>query len=146
MKLAIKYLLALTVICHGNKAFSQTEPVGDPEKVHTYVELMPRFPGGDEGLIKFITTHLVYPPAAVENNVEGKVLVQFVVDRQGYVKDVKVFRSVNRELDSAAISVVKLMPRWTPGSQDGEPVNVRYSLPVTFRLNDPTPPAQPKKD
>lgn len=104
------------------------------EKVFTHVEQMPQFPGGDAELYKFINNNLNYPAMAIENGVQGKVIVQFVVTKDGSVGNVKVARSVDRDLDNEAVRVCKKLPKFIPGKQNGQPVNVWYTLPVTFRL------------
>lgn len=106
------------------------------EEVFTHVEQMPKFPGGDAELYKFIRNNLNYPAMAIENNVEGRVVVQFVVTKDGSIGNVKVVRSVDRDLDNEAIRVCKKLPKFIPGKQNGQPVNVWYTLPVTFKLQN----------
>ena len=106
------------------------------EEVFTHVEQMPKFPGGDAELYKFISNNLNYPAMAIENNVEGRVVVQFVVTKDGSIGNVKVVRSVDRDLDNEAIRVCKKLPKFIPGKQNGQPVNVWYTLPVTFKLQN----------
>ena len=106
------------------------------EEVFTHVEQMPKFPGGDAELYKFISNNLNYPAMAIENNVQGRVVVQFVVTKDGSIGNVKVVRSVDRDLDNEAIRVCKKLPKFIPGKQNGQPVNVWYTLPVTFKLQD----------
>jgi len=104
------------------------------EEVFNLVEQMPQFPGGEQALMKYLQSHINYPPMAAENNVQGKVVVQFVVDKTGRVGDVKVVRSVDKELDREAARVCKSLPKFTPGRQNGHPVSVWYTLPVFFKL------------
>lgn len=106
------------------------------EEVFTHVEQMPKFPGGDAELYKFINDNLNYPAMAIENNVQGRVVVQFVVTKDGSIGNVKVVRSVDRDLDNEAIRVCKKLPKFIPGKQNGQPVNVWYTLPVTFKLQN----------
>lgn len=106
------------------------------EEVFTHVEQMPKFPGGDAELYKFIRNNLNYPAMAIENNVQGRVVVQFVVTKDGSIGNVKVVRSVDRDLDNEAIRVCKKLPKFIPGKQNGQPVNVWYTLPVTFKLQN----------
>ena len=106
------------------------------EEVFTHVEQMPKFPGGDAELYKFISNNLNYPAMAIENNVQGRVVVQFVVTKDGSIGNVKVVRSVDRDLDNEAIRVCKKLPKFIPGKQNGQPVNVWYTLPVTFKLQN----------
>ena len=104
------------------------------EEVFRSVEQMPQFPGGEAALMKYLQSHINYPPMAAENNVQGKVVVQFVVDKTGKVGEVKVVRSVDKDLDREAVRVCKSLPKFTPGRQNGQAVSVWYTLPVTFKL------------
>ena len=104
------------------------------EEVFRSVEQMPQFPGGEAALMKYLQSHINYPPMAAENNVQGKVIVQFVVDKTGKVGEVKVVRSVDKDLDREAVRVCKSLPKFTPGRQNGQAVSVWYTLPVTFKL------------
>lgn len=103
-------------------------------KIFTAAEQMPQFPGGEGELMKYISANIKYPPIAMENNVHGKVVVQFVVNRDGTIGDVKVARGRDPDLDSEAVRVVKKLPRFKPGRVNGQPVNVWYTLPITFKL------------
>ncbi len=108
------------------------EPVED--KVFTSVEQMPQFPGGDVALLKYISDHIKYPTIAMENNVQGKVVVQFVVTRDGSIGEVKVARGKDPDLDKEAVRVVKTLPKFIPGKMNGQAVNVWYTLPINFKL------------
>ena len=112
----------------------EEKPKEVKEEIFRSVEQMPQFPGGDAALMKFLQSHINYPPMAAENSVQGKVILQFVVEKDGKVGEVKVARSVDKDLDREAIRVVKTLPRFTPGRQNGQPVRVWYTLPVTFKL------------
>lgn len=105
-----------------------------PVEVFTAVEQMPQFPGGDEALLKYLSSHINYPPMAAENNVQGRVVIQFVVDKNGKVGEVKVVRSVDKDLDREAVRVCMSLPKFIPGRQNGVPVSVWYTLPVSFKL------------
>ena len=104
------------------------------EEIFRSVEQMPQFPGGEAALMKYLQSHINYPPMAAENNVQGRVVVQFVVDKTGRVGEVKVVRSVDKDLDREAVRVCKSLPKFTPGRQNGQAVSVWYTLPVTFKL------------
>ncbi len=104
------------------------------EEIFRSVEQMPQFPGGEAALMKYLQSHINYPPMAAENNVQGRVVVQFVVDKTGKVGEVKVVRSVDKDLDKEAVRVCKSLPKFTPGRQNGQAVSVWYTLPVTFKL------------
>lgn len=118
----------------------RSEPLYKPQpvnrnEVYDVVEQMPSFPGGISGLRTYLNQNIRYPAEAQENCVQGRVVVSFVVGKDGHISDVTVLRSVDPSLDKEAIRVVRNMPRWTPGKQGGEPVKVRYNVPVSFRLN-----------
>ena len=105
-----------------------------PEEIFKSVEQMPQFPGGEAALMKFLASHINYPPMAAENNVQGRVVVQFVVDKTGKVGEVKVVRNVDKDLDREAVRVCQALPKFTPGRQNGRPVSVWYTLPIQFKL------------
>ncbi|MGN0231607.1 MAG: energy transducer TonB, partial [Muribaculaceae bacterium] len=106
----------------------------EKEEVFRAVEQMPQFPGGDAELMKFLRDNIVYPAMAQENNVQGKVIVQFVVTKTGDIGEVKVVKSVDRDLDNEAVRLVKKLPKFIPGRMNGQAVNVWYTLPVQFKL------------
>ena len=112
----------------------EEKPVEKKEEIFKSVEQMPQFPGGEAALMKYLQSHINYPPMAAENNVQGRVVVQFVVDKTGKVGEVKVVRSVDKDLDKEAVRVCKSLPKFTPGRQNGQAVSVWYTLPVTFKL------------
>ena len=103
-------------------------------KVFDVVEQMPSFPGGEGALMKYLSENIKYPVVAQENGVQGRVVVSFVVEKDGSITDVKVARSVDPSLDREATRVVKSMPHWIPGKQNGSAVRVKYNVPVSFRL------------
>ena len=105
------------------------------DSVYEVAEVMPEFPGGTQALFKFISENLEYPQHAINGQIEGRVVVQFVVDKTGKVGNIQVVRSIDKLLDQAAIDVVRALPAWKPGMQNGQPVNVRYTLPVSFKLS-----------
>ena len=112
-------------------------PAPKPEvatKVFDVVEEMPSFPGGSAALMSYLSSNTKYPVVAQENGVQGRVIVSFVVERDGSISDVKVARSVVPSLDREAQRVVKSMPKWKPGKQNGSAVRVKYTVPVVFRL------------
>ena len=112
-------------------------PAPKPEvsnKVFDVVEEMPHFPGGAAALQAFLSSNTKYPVVAQENGVQGRVIVSFIVERDGSITDVRVVRSVDPSLDREASRVVRSMPRWSPGKQNGSAVRVKYTVPVVFRL------------
>ena len=141
----IVVLLMMTV---GNIACAQNVPlIIDPDKVDQYlaerkdtinvydcVEQMPSFPGGTQKLKEFIEENLRYPKELEESCVQGRVIVRFIVERNGKLSNVKVVKSVYPVLDKEALRIVKLMPRWIPGRQNGITVRVKFYIPIIFRL------------
>ncbi|MCM1078865.1 MAG: TonB family protein [Bacteroidales bacterium] len=126
----------------GGTVLKAVEEIAAPEppkheeenKVFDVVEQMPAFPGGPAALMQYLSSHVKYPAVAEENGISGRVTVQFVVERDGSVTDVKTMKSVDPSLDREAERVVKSMPKWIPGKQNGSPVRVKYFVPVVFRL------------
>lgn len=104
------------------------------EKPFVTVEQMPTFPGGDSEMMKFIQRELKYPPVAQENGVQGRVIVRFVVTPTGAISGVEVLRGFDKACDTEAMRVVKAMPKWVPGKQNGREVSVYFTLPVVFKL------------
>ena len=151
---AIKYLMmgaviaGATIITHAQTenggtvliakgTITQSEPpkrVEEKNKVFDIVEQMPSFPGGPAQLMKWLAEHVQYPTVAQENSVQGRVIIAFVVERDGSITDVNVVRSVDPSLDKEAVRVVSNMPKWIPGKQDGAPVRVKYNMSLTIRL------------
>lgn len=119
-------------VLKAKEVIAQEKPV--EEKVFDVVEQMPQFPGGDAALFEYLSTHIKYPTIAEENGVQGRVIVTFVVERDGSITDVKVVKAVDPSLDKEASRVVAGMPKWIPGKQNGSAVRVKYTVPVTFRL------------
>ena len=117
----------------GETAEGETNNMVESE-VYNMVEEAPQFPGGVQELMKYLGENLKYPVAAQNAGKQGNVVCQFVVKSDGTIGDIKVVRSISPELDEEAIRVIKAMPAWTPGKKDGKAVNVRYTLPVAFRL------------
>ena len=107
----------------------------DEEVVFVVVETMPEFPGGQQALFKYLSENVKYPAIAQENGIQGRVICQFVVNKDGKIVDVEVVRSGgDPSLDKEAIRVIKSMPPWKPGKQRGKAVRVKYTVPVNFRL------------
>lgn len=104
------------------------------ETIYTWAEEMPKFPGGDIELLKFFSENIVYPEIAKRAGVEGKVILSFVVDQKGKVSDIKVLKGIGAGCDEEAIRVLKIMPDWKPGKQNGTPVMTKLDIPVVFKL------------
>ncbi len=103
-------------------------------KVFDVVEQMPSFPGGTSALMSYLNSNVKYPVVAQENGVQGRVVISFVVEKDGSITDVQVVKSVDPSLDREASRVVRSMPRWNPGKQNGQAVRVKYDVPVSFKL------------
>lgn len=122
-------------VLKAKEEIAQPEPPKEEEnKVFDVVEEQPSFPGGQGALRQWLRDNIKYPVIAAENGIEGRVIVQFVVSKTGSISGVTVARGVDPSLDKEAVRVVSSMPNWTPGRQNGTTVNVRYTLPVTFKL------------
>jgi protein TonB len=120
---------------HVEEKIAEPEPPKVEEtKVFDVVEQMPSFPGGPSALMQYLSSNIKYPVVAEENGVQGRVVCTFVVERDGSITDVRVVKSVDPSLDKEAMRVVKSMPKWIPGKQNGSAVRVKYTVPVTFRL------------
>ena len=115
------------------EVITQTPEV-QKEEPYDMVEQMPQFPGGPAELLKYIAKNLKYPIIAQENGIQGKVILRFVVNAKGYVEDIKVLRSLDPYCDKEAVRVVKSLPQWIPGKQNGRNVPVYYTCPIVFKL------------
>lgn len=104
------------------------------DTVFEFSEELPRFPGGESALLRFIAEHLQYPTVALENNIQGRVNIRFVVEKDGSIGNVEVQRGVDINLDNEAIRVVKSMPKWLPGKQNGMPVRCYFTIPINFKI------------
>lgn len=126
-----------TVVMDGEPTsmFREENQNSVDNEIYEVVENMPRFPnGGMSALMQYLNENIRYPEAATKAGVQGRVTVQFIVDKDGSIDDVKTLRSVNPDLDAEAIRVIKMMPRWEPGTHKGKPVRVKYTVPVMFRI------------
>ena len=124
------------------KASDATAPADTTKNVvYDVTETMPQFPGGQGVMMKYLAANIKYPASAVKAKKQGRVIVAFVIQKDGSVTNARIVRSVDPELDAEALRIVKAMPNWTPGTQDGKPVNVNYTIPVVFSLykEDVTP-------
>ena len=113
---------------------TEKEPAPVAEEIFTFVEEYPEFPGGDKALREYILNNIKYPEVARTSGITGTVYVQFVVEKDGSISDVKVVRGIGGGCDEEAVRVVKSMPRWKPGKQRGQPVRVYFTLPIEFKL------------
>lgn len=103
-------------------------------EVFEFCEIAPSFPGGEAALFRWLNLNIKYPDAACNAGIQGKVIVSFVVERDGSVSDIRLLRRKHPALDGEACRLVGSMPRWIPGQNNGQPVRARYSLPITFKL------------
>lgn len=123
-----------------NKVMIKTEVIEEPKVEEeqpmniAMVEQKPQFPGGEAEMYKWLVANIAYPPAAAEEGVSGRVVVEFVVGKDGSITNVRVVRPRHPALDKEAVRVVKAMPKWIPGRNNGQPVKVTYTLPVTFKF------------
>ena len=130
LKYALFVPLAAALLIASNISCVSTEE----EETLQVCEQMPEYPGGVGELMKFLSTNVKYPVIAQENEIQGRVIVQFVVKKDGSIEDVQIAKGVDPVLDKEALRVISSMPKWTPGKQDGKAVNVKYTVPVMFRL------------
>lgn len=132
------FSILLIGTCLAAQGVDEIRPIGNSlvitEVFQNKREVAPEFPGGINALVKFLSDNLKYPTVCKELKIQGKVLVKFTVKSDGSIGNVRVTKSVDTRLDKEAIRLVKSMPRWTPGTQDGKPVSVEYTLPITFKL------------
>ena len=123
--------------CQVRDTTGKAEVFADPEQ-------MPMFPGGESALLKYLQENIKYPPQAIKDSIQGRVVVQFLIDKSGNVGEVNVVRSVSEDLDAEAVRVVKTLPKFIPGRMYGKAVSSLYTLPVTFKLQDKRESAKPK--
>ena len=132
--------LMLMGVCTESFAAMNGEQVSDTIKVekkrkaHSMPDVQPKYPGGMMECMKFLAKNIKYPEEAVKNKVEGRVIIQMVVKKDGSIANAKVVRSIDPLLDKEALRVINLMPKWKPGKNQGEAVRVRYTMPVMFKL------------
>ena len=131
----IKYLFSIVIFFISHTIFAQIGP-GDEEPVFTVVDEMPSFPGGEIEMSKFLNSNLKYPESEKEAHITGKCFLTFIVEKDGHLNDIKLLRGITGGpgCDEEAIRVVKLMPAWNPGKQNGAAVRVQFNLPIKFTL------------
>lgn len=130
---------AVAVEGTGEVVFEEPAPVvaeeSEEDKVFYAVEQQAEFPGGVQAMMKFLNKNIKYPPSAKRMGVEGKVFVKFIVDKEGGISSIDVIKGINADLDKEAVRVIKLMPPWKPGKQNGRSVKSQFVLPVYFKLD-----------
>jgi TonB family protein len=130
-------LIGVTFLCFAQDTLKVKDP--DADKIFTVVDHMPQFPGGEAALLDYIRTHINYPAEARNKGIEGNVYVSFILDTMGKPFDVKLLRGLEPSLDEEAIRLIKNMPNWSPGSQNGHKVKMQYNQQVKFSLSDYAP-------
>lgn len=129
-------LLIALIFSSLSYAQNKNEVYGEKsEYAFDELEEKPEFPDGNNGLVKYLSENVKYPKKALEKGICGKVLVQFVIDDKGKVTKVEVLKGVEKTLDKEAVRVIKSMPKWIPGKKNGKPVKVRYTIPLTFKMD-----------
>ena len=130
-------ILFLAMLCSSVTLMAQevdSKPETQEEQVYSIVETMPSFPGGQTALVAYLQENLKYPQSARDNGIQGRVYVNFVVEKDGSISNVKVNRGIGGECDEEAVRVIKAMPKWIPGVQKGQTVRVSYMMPIVFKL------------
>ena len=139
LKSICKVMVSLFIVlaCNESEMMAQTQKDGyvDEDRVYDVVDQMPQFPGGHEKLKEFIEKNKRYPKSLQDCGIQGRVVVTFVVKKTGRISHAKVARGVDPALDKEALRVVRKMPRWIPGKMGGKNVDVKYTIPVDFRLH-----------
>jgi protein TonB len=126
--------LAPAILSAQTEDNGKRSSINKDEEVFVEVEQYPEFSGGEEARMKFLVSNIVYPKQARDSKIEGKVIVSFIVEKDGSITNVEVLRSAHPLLDAEAIRVTKLMPKWKPGKQKGKPVRCKFSMPIAFKL------------
>ena len=130
--LTVMSVLAILLMVNTNAMAQNKKKAND--KVLEKAEVMPQFPGGDQAMMKFVSENVQYPEEAKEKEISGRVLVGFIVEKDGSVNEVKIVRGIGGGCDEEAVRVVKAMPKWKPGKQDGKTVRVSYTMPFFFKM------------
>ena len=124
--LAILFTVNTTAVAQNKKTAN--------DKVYEKVEVMPEFPGGDQAMMDFVAKNVVYPQEARDKEISGRVMVGFIVEKDGSISDAKVVKGIGGGCDEEAVRVVKAMPKWKPGKEKGKPVRVSFMMPFAFKL------------
>ena len=125
-------VLVLLFVANTNATAQNKKAAND--KVLEKAEVMPEFPGGDQAMMQFVADNVKYPQEAIDKEISGRVMVGFVVEKDGSISDVKVVKGIGGGCDEEAVRVVKAMPKWKPGMDKGKPVRVSYMMPFSFKL------------
>jgi protein TonB len=130
--LTVMSVLAILLMVNTNAMAQNKKKAND--KVLEKAEVMPEYPGGDQAMMDFVAKNVQYPQEARDKEISGRVLVSFIVEKDGSIADVKVVKGIGGGCDEEAVRVVKAMPKWKPGKDKGKPVRVSYMMPFTFKL------------
>ena len=130
--LTVMSVLAILLMVNTNAMAQNKKKAND--KVLEKAEVMPEFPGGEQAMMKFVADNVQYPQEARDKEISGRVLVSFIVEKDGSIAEVKVVKGIGGGCDEEAVRVVKAMPKWKPGMDKGKPVRVHYMLPLIFKL------------
>jgi protein TonB len=133
--LVVRLVVTSVAMALSSALWAQAPATDTARKVYTFAEVPPRFPGGEQGLRTYLAKNIHYPKKAVRKEKEGTVYVKFVVEPDGSVTSAQVIRGMGYGCDQEVLRVIRAMPNWTPGTQDGKPVPVYFTLPVIFQLS-----------
>ncbi len=133
--LSLMFLSTMIVSAQVEADANVTNIDNDDEQIYEKPDKIAQFPGGMDAYVTWMSANFHYPEKAIRNNVEGRVVLSFVVNKQGRIKDIKVLHSLSPECDKEAIRMVKATPRWFAAEHQGRKVNCRYTMPVVFKLN-----------
>ncbi len=129
------YVVSVEPTCYDVAVVPKDTIAVEPKnKIYDYAEVMPQFPGGTNDLFQFLRDNLIYPEDAIDNGIQGTVVVKLVVSETGHISDMKILRSLHPSCDKEAIRLIKSMPDWIPAKQNGKEVSVYYTMPVRFKL------------
>ena len=123
-----------TTISSNDLKVKITFPAEEKDSVYNQPEVMPEYPGGMDALMKYLSGNIKYPEQAKEKNIQGRVLVTFIVEKNGSISDVKVVKGIGNGCDEEAVRVISAMPKWKPGMQNGKKVRVSFAIPISFKL------------
>lgn len=139
MKLQTVFLVFLVFFTFT--LFGQVEQVSDSDKIYSFPEKEAEYPGGTNEMLNFLSQNIVYPASALSANIEGRTMIQFIVEKDGSIDTIVVKKEVIGcpECSQEAIRVIRLMPKWKPGRMNGQPARTYFNLPITFQITDPEP-------
>ena len=134
MKNIFTILLFIAAVATANAQQPQSDAASDDDIVFSFVEKEAQFPGGNDAMMKFISKNITYPRTAIEKGIEGTVVVEFIIEKDGKISSVQADKKVSPELDAEAVRIVSKMPKWKPAAQRGKNVRCRFRLPIQFQL------------